>query len=657
MIRGLSLRSLVLLCAWLTSVSCTVTMPAYAAGSGRPLALGVGYDWTATGLCLTLEGKGEGWTAEAVTGRATQRGQAVRFRSWAGAWRCQLPDAVLSPGRVVSCRIRDAKGRDAGLLQVRRPALMVVPPEGLPFPHEEGMVVWGGDGSQAEVTLDEPGAFVTAVSEAAAASFEASRVLPHDLVERGSSLMQEPVKDEFESSTEFLGRVREHNRAIEAYNAARAEWIGGLPGSLSRAATARTVAGVFRDLVPSPFVNELRYDADQRVMYAELGPEPVLAAYGMPAHLALDLSPAQARDMKARSDELEPLIVLALDDRAQLRLRRVAVRLGTTVWPCRAATESSGISLILPEPKATADVSGPGPGPLAPMALEVGRDEGLARLKAGHASGAGAGVQDPQGGTRAAGGEGAIRERVTAAASVPVDPRRHVLAVGITRHASLPDAPFAAQGADLMALAAGRLLGVPEANTITLKDDAATFAGIGDALARVVRQVRPGDTLVVYLAGHGVASGEGTDLAFAAHDADRGRPEPHSVPVNELLRRVAAVGGVRIVLVADVCFGGRVSQTMLTFAGRAPVEVMGLPELPGKSSATVMLAGSGEQFAHADTRLGHRLLTWFMVDRLLAGLRDMPELFEAVRDGVQRASTRQGEEQMPVLQGDAAAGL
>lgn len=122
----------------------------------------------------------------------------------------------------------------------------------------------------------------------------------------------------------------------------------------------------------------------------------------------------------------------------------------------------------------------------------------------------------------------AVPTAVPAAVPAAVDGGFHALLVGVTRVAALPprlwlhgpgnDVLLMRQALLSRGVAAGQIVVLAEGPAASLATSAPTRAAIGKAMAALLAAARPGDTVVLHLAGHGTQVPQRPDAQFPEPD-------------------------------------------------------------------------------------------------------------------------------------------
>jgi WD40 repeat protein len=228
------------------------------------------------------------------------------------------------------------------------------------------------------------------------------------------------------------------------------------------------------------------------------------------------------------------------------------------------------------------------------------------------------------------------------------EPELYVLAIGVNRFARgagvsnldycVPDARAVA---DLFQKRSGRLF--KAVHVTPLYDEQASKEGILKAVAALAGKARAQDTLVLYVASHGIAVGQRFyliphDFQLAKGGAVAPRPKEEmaavavrgyrgatdeqeaavrarGLAIDELGEALAAVPALKRVLIFDTCHSG--SAIALAGKRQNPFAFRGAMERFGRAQGVYSLAAAAaDERAAEDKQLGHSILTY----ALLAGL-------------------------------------
>lgn len=191
----------------------------------------------------------------------------------------------------------------------------------------------------------------------------------------------------------------------------------------------------------------------------------------------------------------------------------------------------------------------------------------------------------------------------------------HILTVGINRYAqSKLNLDYARPDAESIAafLSSGGHTPIPVAQTISLNDEQATRENILAAL-RQMRSVPPEDSVVVYMAGHGVSVGD--EWYYITHEVQiPDRPSKLAglaLSSDELKAEVEAISADRTLLLLDTCHSGTAVSPLRDYRGLKSLRLL------ARTVGTHILAATDRnQFAVELEALGHGIFTYTVLAAL-----------------------------------------
>ncbi|HEX9995565.1 MAG TPA: caspase family protein [Abditibacterium sp.] len=154
-----------------------------------------------------------------------------------------------------------------------------------------------------------------------------------------------------------------------------------------------------------------------------------------------------------------------------------------------------------------------------------------------------------------------------------------------------------------------------------LADSKATVPAIQAQLSRLIKSTTNKDTVIIFLAGHGLKVNE-QNFYFATHEADFENPQKTALPWTALTEVLAKVPAKRVVLFLDACHSGsalgearasneRMAETLVRRAGvmvfassRGDQASFESPEWKHGAFTKAVLEGIGEGKANFDSGVG-----------------------------------------------------
>lgn len=237
--------------------------------------------------------------------------------------------------------------------------------------------------------------------------------------------------------------------------------------------------------------------------------------------------------------------------------------------------------------------------------------------------------------------------------SLPADPKKYAVIVGVEQYADLPPATYAERDAAAVkrhALA----LGFPERNILALSGARATKSGLVKSLETwLARNVQADSTVLFYFSGHGAPDPSTGRAYLMPSDGDPQFLEETAYPTSRLYEVLGKLKAKRKLVVMDACFSGAGGRSVLAKGTRPLVNRVDLGR-PGAGVVALAAAGPNEiTGADEDARLG--LFTHYFLRGLNGAARDSSgrvtarALLEYAAPNVQDAARRQNRDQKPVL--------
>jgi WD40 repeat protein len=253
----------------------------------------------------------------------------------------------------------------------------------------------------------------------------------------------------------------------------------------------------------------------------------------------------------------------------------------------------------------------------------------------------------------------------------PADPTRlYAVVAGVSNYkGGKLNLRYAAKDADdfatALTLAAERLFGADKVQVTALTAPAGDSRPGRAPLARALeklKKTKPGDVIVVYLAGHGVTQG-GQDgewyyLTADAQSADLADPEVRkqvalsSAELTDLLKSAPAQ---KQVLVLDTCHSGAVLKALTEKRDVPGSQVRALERVKDRTGMFVLAGCAADSVSYEATRYGQGLLTYSLLLGMKGGkLRegeyvDVGELFGFAADKVPELARDIGGVQRPLI--------
>jgi WD40 repeat protein len=270
-------------------------------------------------------------------------------------------------------------------------------------------------------------------------------------------------------------------------------------------------------------------------------------------------------------------------------------------------------------------------------------------------------------------GEGYLASRgVTLAWKAPgtpetAPPELYAIVSGISEYASADfRLHFAAKDAEdfgrALEVAGTRLFGKERVHlTLLTSGDGAgkpTKENLAKAFA-AARRSKPGDILVVYLAGHGVAVRDTyaypTEEARTLELTDPAIRQQTAVTSEELVTWIKAIPALHQVMILDTCAAGAAQRSLVEKRDLPSDQIRAIDRLKDRTGFYVLMGSAADAASYEASQFGQGLLTYSLLQGMRgAALRDnkyvdVSRLFEYAADEVPQLARNIGGVQRPLI--------
>jgi len=228
----------------------------------------------------------------------------------------------------------------------------------------------------------------------------------------------------------------------------------------------------------------------------------------------------------------------------------------------------------------------------------------------------------------------------------------YALVIGINKYNENTNVEYADYSALAFEELAHKTFGLPKENIITLLNSKASSGQLKAKLELVRELAEKGSNLYVYFAGHGVPGRDGsTYLLPADMSADAIHLEPN-LKLKTIYKRLSQSEASNVYVFMDSCFSGKDDGGDLLYKGVAPVLKTNKVKLTSKKMV-VFTAGKSTDFANDYEDKHHRLFSYYLINELAKGQKNINSAYNSIRRNVKRNSLMKGigYKQVPQLYG------
>lgn len=255
-----------------------------------------------------------------------------------------------------------------------------------------------------------------------------------------------------------------------------------------------------------------------------------------------------------------------------------------------------------------------------------------------------------------------------ASAQVTEPPKRYALVVGIDDYLE-DDLDLRYAVADATAMR--DVLAEHDYDVTLMVNDVADRRRLIRELSSFAQRLRPEDTFVLYLAGHGMRNTVTKEVYWLPYDIVVRQPDVEGVRIAHLIDYLDDIPAHRKIVILDHCFSGELGKVLANAGARSGS--YGPPTTPrdafpaadyrdsvARTSSGIFIATAARGLAQEDPQDGHGLMTWALLQAVQTNGADLDdggasdgalsimELKHFLYRTVKRASESRGFEQVPI---------
>ena len=263
-----------------------------------------------------------------------------------------------------------------------------------------------------------------------------------------------------------------------------------------------------------------------------------------------------------------------------------------------------------------------------------------------------------------------IKEETVVQKLEPLDPSRVraktsgekvALIIGIENYTEAPKANYANLDAKYFFDYARKAFGVKKQNINLLINEDATFVKTSKALTLwLSTKVKADQTdLIIFFAGHGLASSDGKELYLLPQDSDPNLLSRTALSRTELFAEIVSLKPKSVTMFLDTCYSGVSRDEQMLLASARPIRIVAGDEGEIPNNFTIFSASGLDQISSGFKEAKHGIFSYYLM-KGLEGKADADknkeitngELLAYMDINVSQKALEQGRSQNPSLIGD-----
>ena len=263
-----------------------------------------------------------------------------------------------------------------------------------------------------------------------------------------------------------------------------------------------------------------------------------------------------------------------------------------------------------------------------------------------------------------------IKDTVVAEKLEPLDPsnmrsksnkNRVALIIGIEKYEQAPAASYANLDATYFYEYARKGFGVSKSNMMLLVDeDANLIKSLGIISKWLPGKVVKNQTeLIIFFAGHGLASNDGKELYFLTQDSDPDLLTRTALSRTELFKEILSLEPKSVTMFMDTCYSGISRDEEVLLASARPIRIAADDQDGVPDNFTIFTASQLDQISSGLKEASHGIFSYYLM-KGLEGKADANkdkqitngELLAYMDQNVSQKASELGRQQNPSLAGD-----
>ena len=235
------------------------------------------------------------------------------------------------------------------------------------------------------------------------------------------------------------------------------------------------------------------------------------------------------------------------------------------------------------------------------------------------------------------------------------------LIIGIENYIEAPITKFANLDAKYFSDYARKVFGVKKQNINLLVDENATFVKTNKALTLWLKsKIKANQTdLIIFFAGHGLASSNGKELYLLPQDSDPDLLDITALSRTKLFQTILELNPKTVTMFLDACYSGISRDEEMLLASARPIRILTNEQDGIPNNFTIFTASQNDQISSGLKEVKHGIFSYYLM-KGLEGYADFNEdkkitngeLLAYIDENVSQKAAELGREQNPSLAGD-----
>jgi hypothetical protein len=201
---------------------------------------------------------------------------------------------------------------------------------------------------------------------------------------------------------------------------------------------------------------------------------------------------------------------------------------------------------------------------------------------------------------------------------VKADRNKVALVIGVEKYENTPSAKFASLDAKYFKDYARKAFGVHEDNINLLTDEEANFSKTTSAFFKwLPSKIKSNKTdLIIFYAGHGLASSDGKDKYILPFDADPDLLSRTAISRKEIFDLIISLKPRSVTIFLDTCYSGVSRDEQMLLASARPLRVIADDDEKLPDNFTIFSASENDQISSGLESAKHGIFSYYLMKGL-----------------------------------------
>lgn len=226
-------------------------------------------------------------------------------------------------------------------------------------------------------------------------------------------------------------------------------------------------------------------------------------------------------------------------------------------------------------------------------------------------------------------------------------PNDVAIVIGIENYRSVPKSNYSKSDAETFR-GYVKAMGFQDRNIAVMLNEQASLSDVKKTIESwLPNRVRDNSLVLIYYSGHGAPEPATGEAYLVPYDGDPNYLPDTGYSLRKLYEHLGKLKAKEVVVLLDACFSGAGGRSVLA-EGARPL-VMTAQTTTTAQNMAILTAAQGGQISTSSSEKGHGLFTYYFLKALKEGGKDISEIYENIKPGIEDEAKLLNVQQSPSL--------